>query len=584
MPEERVIPAVQTVAEFIIKVNGTEIPRSIARIAVNVTKMVNKLSSSRIVLQDGEASSGRFPLSEGNLFVPGNDIEIMAGEPDDPKSIFTGIIIKQALRIRESTAAQLIVECRHKAVKTTIGLNSACYHDITDAEAMEKLLKASGFAAGDLAIEATNATHAALVQYNCTDWDFVVNRAEVNGKVVLTNNEKIEVKTPTVSGSAALSLLHGATIIELDAEMDSRTQYSSVKSTAWDMANQVVAESVASAPQALEEEGNLTAAALADVSSPEVYVLNHSGAIAPQERKAWADAQLLKSRLAKIRGRVKFDGIATLNPGDVVELNGLGERFNGKAFVSGVRQDYDMANGWKTQAQFGNTPQWFAEEIQPVVPKAGGLLAGAIGLHIGIVTDNEDPDGEHRVRVKLPYINSDDEGVWARIAQADAGNNRGLFFRPEVGDEVVLGFLYDDPRQPVILGMLHSSALAAPLTASNDNYQKGYTSRTELKLLFDDEKKSIQIQTPGGNKITLSDDAKGITLEDENSNKIEMTPSGIKITAAKELALTGGTALSIGGPQITMSGDGTVSIKGGGSTKLESSGAMEIKGAVVKIN
>ena len=267
-----------------------------------------------------------------------------------------------------------------------------------------------------------------------------------------------------------------------------------------------------------------------------------------------------------------------------MELNGLGARFNGKAFVSGVRQDYDMAYGWKTQAQFGHTLDWFADEVKITSPKAGGLLPGVIGLHVGIVTDNEDPDGEQRVRVKMPYISGDDEGVWARMALADAGNNRGLFFRPEVGDEVVLGFLYDDPRQPVILGMLHSSAMATPISPSNDNHQKGYTSREQMKLIFDDEKKSIQIETPGGNKITISDEAKSITLEDQNSNKIEMNDSGITITAAKKLELKGGTELAIGGPQIKLSGDTSVEIKGGGSTKVEASGSLTLKGSVVNIN
>src|SRR5690606_1122663 len=279
-----------------------------------------------------------------------------------------------------------------------------------------------------------------------------------------------------------------------------------------------------------------------------------------------------------------FGGFALLNPGDVLEIKGLGDRFNGKAFVSGVRQDYDGVNGWKTQAQFGNSPEWFSDEQNITAPKAGGLLPGVIGLHTGIVTDNEDPTGEMRVRVRFPFINAEDDGVWARIALADAGSERGLFFRPEIGDEVVTVFLYDDPRQPVILGMLHSSALPSPLTPSNDNHEKGYTSREKIKMIFDDDKKSLQIETPGGNKITLSDDAKGITLEDQNTNKIEMNDNGITITAGKKLELKAGTELAIGGPQISLSGDSTVEIKGGGSTKVESSGSLDLKGSMVKIN
>ena len=381
-----------------------------------------------------------------------------------------------------------------------------------------------------LDIESSSLTHKELVQYNCTDWDFILNRTEMIGKLVLTNDENIVIKTPTVDGDVALSLLLGATIIELDAEMDSRNQYTAVKTKSWDMANQAIAESEASEPSHFKEQGNFAASKLASVIGLDEFTLNHSGALQPDERKAWADAQLLKSRLSKISGRAKFGGIATINPGDLLELHGLGDRFNGKAFVSGVRHDYDATGGWKTQAQFGHTPEWFSDEYEITAHKAGGTVPGVIGLHTGIVTDNEDLDGEMRVRVKIPYVNPDDDGVWARIALADAGNERGMFFRPEVGDEVLIGFLYDDPRQPVILGMLHSSALAPPLKPSNDNNQKGYTSREKLILLFDDDKKEVRIETPAGNKVTISEDQKTISLEDQNGNKIQLNEDGITAT------------------------------------------------------
>ncbi|WP_295721215.1 type VI secretion system tip protein VgrG [Mucilaginibacter sp.] len=563
MSEERVIPAINTVAEFKILINGTEIPREVAKLSVNVMKMVNKVSSATIVIQDGEASSGEFPLTDGDLFTPGNEVEITAGDPDNSVSIFKGIIIKQSIKIRESVSPNLVIECKHKAVKTTIGRKNAYFHDLTDADIISQILESDGFASSDLDIGSTDVTYKEMVQYNSTDWDFILSRAEATGNVILTNDDKIVTKKPTVSGDATLSLLHGATVMELDAEMDSRNQFTAVKSVSWDMANQANAESTANDPADLEEEGTLSVNDLAGVASPEDFVLNHSGSITSEERQAWADAQLLKSRLSKIRGRVKFDGIATINPGDVIELNGLGDTFNGKAFVSGVRQDFSAVSGWKTNAQFGHTPDWFIDENSVTAPKAGGLLPGVIGLHTGIVTDNEDPDGEQRVRVKMPYVNADDDGVWARIALTDAGNERGMFFRPEVGDEVLLGFLYDDPRQPVILGMLHSSNKVPPISPTNDNFKKGYTSREKLKLTFDDEIKEVVIETPGVNKVLISDDKQGIRLEDQNGHVITTEPSTITIKDSNSnqiiidvnggiITVKGNTKVIVDAPQIEL--------------------------------
>ena len=212
------------------------------------------------------------------------------------------------------------------------------------------------------------------------------------------------------------------------------------------------------------------------------------------------------------------------------------------------------------------------------------MLPGTIGLHTGIVTDNEDPESEFRVKVKIPYINADDDGVWARIAQADAGNERGLFFRPEINDEVLIGFLYDDPRQPVVLGMLNSSALPAPLSPTNDNHKKGYTSREKMLMIFDDEKKEIVFETPGGNKVTISDDKKGIVMEDMNSNKIEMNDNGIKITSQTVIEITAGTELKIKSLSMKSEADTTLELKANASAKVESSGILELKGAMVKIN
>ena len=533
MAEERSIPAVETVAEFKIKINGTELPRTIPKLSVSVVKMVNKIASATIVLQDGEANSGEFPLADGDSFTPGNEIEVAAGDSNTVVNIFKGIIVKQSLKIRNSAAPQLIIECKHKVIKATIGRKSAYFHDKTDSDILSEILEGNGFSSSNLSIESTTLSHKEMVQYNTTDWDFILSRAEANGQVIITNDEKITTKKPTVTSDVALPLLHGATIIELDAEMDSRNQFKSVKSKSWDVANQEVAESDAASPSNLEEEGTLEATEMADVASPDDFILNHAGAISPDERQSWADACLLKSRLSKIRGRVKFQGIATLNPGDVIELSGLGARFNGKAFVSGVRQDYTLSDGWKTQAQFGHTPDWFIEENQVTAPKAGGLLPGVVGLHTGIVTDIVDPDGEQRVRVKMPYVNADDDGVWARIALADAGNERGMFFRPEVDDEVVLGFLYDDPRYPVILGMLHSSNKVPPIEHTEDNFKKGYTSREKLKLTFDDEIKEILIETPGENKLFISDEKEGFSLEDQTGHKITTEPSAITIKDSK---------------------------------------------------
>jgi uncharacterized protein involved in type VI secretion and phage assembly len=185
----------------------------------------------------------------------------------------------------------------------------------------------------------------------------------------------------------------------------------------------------------------------------------------------------------------------------------------------------------------------------------------------------------------MPLVDAQDDGTWARVASLDAGKDRGFFFRPEVGDEVVAGFLDDDPRQAVILGMLPSSAKAAPLKGSNDNHQKGYQSRSKIRLLFDDDKKKVLLETPGGNRLTLDDDGKKVKLEDQTGNVVEMSQDGVRIESKKSLTLKAGTEIKVeSGTSLGVKGGTTLKLEGAAGAELTSSASTAVKGSIVQLN
>lgn len=580
MPADRTLPIPAEHREFTVKVGGEEVSRENHLLAVDITKSINKISAARLVYQDGVPASGDFPLSNTDLFIPGQEVEILAGAAGDPVSLFKGRVIRQSLKVRDDSAPQLIVECRHNAVKLTVDRKSTYFFDQTDSDIITALLEK---AAVEGNVEATSVTHKQLVQYDATDWDFLLTRAEANGKIVLTNNDQVAVVAPVFDQEAVFTLYFGATILEMDAEMDARHQYSAVKSFTWDAAQQDIVEKEAVDP-GIDGPGNLTNDALAAVVAIDHYPLRHT-ALAEDEAQAWADAHWLKSKMGKIRGRIKCEGIAEVNPGDVVNLMGVGERYTGNIYVTGVRQGLDVVAGWKTHIQFGQTHKWLAEEQDVMAPPAAALLPGVNGLQIGIVVSNEDPDGEHRVRVRMPLVNNQDEGTWARVAAVDAGEERGFFFRPEIGDEVVLGFFNDDPRQAVILGMLHSSAKAAPLTGSDDNHEKVYQSRSKMKLYFNDETKVLRLETPAGNILTLSEEDKAITLADQNGNKIEMTSDGIIIKSSKAIELKAATDVKMeSGASFSAKGGTDLKLEGTSGAELSSTAMTKVKGSTLMLN
>lgn len=507
-------------------------------------------------------------------------MEILAGATNAPATLFKGIIVRQSLKVRDHSAAQMVVECRHKAFKLTVGPKNAYFFDQKDSEIIDSLLQSAGL---DTDIEDTTVTHKQQVQFNCTDWDYLLMRAEANGKLVFTADDQVLVKAPVTSGSAVCSLQFGSTILEMDAQIDARRQYSAVKCVTWDAAQQGVVEKEAADP-AISSPGNLSSDDLATVAGLNHYQLQHV-ALTEDEAQAWADAQWLKSQISRVNGRVKCEGIATVNPGDIVNLSGIGERYNGDVFISGVRHDFDLVQGWKTHLQFGNLDAWLGEEHAVSAPKASALLPGINGLQTGVVVSNEDPDGEHRVRVRMPLVDAQGEGTWARVAALDAGDQRGFFFRPEVGDEVLLGFLNDDPRQAMVLGMLHSSAKAAPLEGTDDNHEKVFQSRSRMKIYFNDDKKVMQLETPAGNSITLSEDDQSVRITDQNGNKLEMTRDGIMIESSKAITLKAGTELKLeSGTSLGLKGGTELKLEGASGAEVSSSGVTKVKGSLVQLN
>lgn len=588
---ERTIPKNSTydVATFKLLSGGKDISNDYTVLSLNVNRIVNRIPTARVVLRDGSAAAETFSASEGADLIPGQEIEIAVGYDGNDKTIFKGLIVKHTLKVGPNGDSMLLLDCKDLATKLTVGRHSSYFSEITDSDVIEEII--SSYRGLSAEVKSTQVSHAEIVQYYATDWDFILSRAEMNGKVVLVEDGKIVVKEPTTSGSPLITLTYGANLLEFEAEMDARFQYQAVKASSWSYTEQNLIEAEGTEPS-VNSQGNLSGQDLAAVIGLSEWELRHGGLVEELELQAWADAQLLKSRLAKIQGRVKTKGYPDAQPDTLIEIKGVGSRFNGLAYVAGIR--HELSGGsWRTHLQLGLSPQWFYKEADIVEQPASGLLPGVNGLQIGVVEQlADDPKGEDRILVKAPTIDPKAEGSWARIATLDAGENRGSFFRPEIGDEVLLGFLNDDPRDPIVLGMFNSSAKPAPLSASNDNHQKGFFTRSQMKVIFDDDKKAIAIETPGGNKITISDEDKGITLKDQNDNTLTMNNSGISLTSPKDITVEAKGKLNLKASQdISLEGL-NVNVKAKAQFKAEGSAGAEVstgaiavlKGSLVQIN
>jgi Rhs element Vgr protein len=582
MPNERNIPSdkPKSVVTHTIISGGTEVSKQYQLLSIIVNKEVNRIPMATLVYTDGEPSKQSFELSGKADFEPGKEIEIKAGYSSDEKLLFKGIVIKHSIRVRNKNSV-LIIECKDKAVKMTAACKNKYTLDTKDSDIIEELIDTYGL---DKDVATTTVTHKQIVQYNCTDWDFMLCRADVNGLLCIPNDGKLSVAPPEFSGDTALTIQYGATVHNLDAEIDARLQYKSVKGSVWNYTDQELVKDTEAEDPGVPDAGNLSADTLADVIGETEYRLFNSAKIEEPELQAWVNAAMMKNRLAKIRGKVTTDGTADVLPGQLIQLNGVGDRFEGKLFVTGIR--HQITEGlWQTTFQFGINPEWFVQTYNVQQPMSGAMLPAIQGLHIGIVTQLEsDPDGEDRILVKIPVINNDEDGIWCRVSTLDAGDKRGTFFRPEISDEVIVGFINNDPRHAVVLGMLNSSAKPAPLTAADDNHEKGYISRSEMKMIFNDDKKSFTLETPGGNKFIITEDEKKIHLEDQNGNKITMNEDGIKIESIKDIILKAAKDINAEGVNINIKGSAQTKVEGSSGAEVSSGGTTNVKGSIVNIN
>jgi uncharacterized protein involved in type VI secretion and phage assembly len=166
------------------------------------------------------------------------------------------------------------------------------------------------------------------------------------------------------------------------------------------------------------------------------------------------------------------------------------------------------------------------------------------GVFPALVSDINDPDGQGRVKVTLPW--SPDTGggryeAWARLATFMGGNNRGSWFIPDVGDEVLVTFEAGDTRRPYVIGGLWNGRDAPPqsMDGAGKNDIKVLRSRNGVKVTLDDEdgREQFVVETPGGQKLTLKDGPGAIEAVDSNGNSVKLEPSGITIIASANVTI-----------------------------------------------
>jgi len=202
--------------------------------------------------------------------------------------------------------------------------------------------------------------------------------------------------------------------------------------------------------------------------------------------------------------------------------------------------------------------------IDVLAPSSADKAGRVLGVVIGIVTSNQDPDKMGRVRIKFPWLSDDHESWWARTATPMAGPGRGMYFLPEVDDEVLVAFDHGDVRFPYVLGSLWNGKDAPPEeNGDGKNNRRLIHSRSGHLIRLDDES--------GNEKIEIIDKT------GSNSITIKSSDNSLTITCTGKLSIHATQG-------IEMTSDADIKIQANSTIDIEASAPMTLKGAMVNVN
>lgn len=585
------------VIDISIKSNGNEISSLGLVRSIDVCQRVNKICKATIIIEDGDMPTNSFPISQSDDFKPGAEISILAAYNNLEKDeLFKGVVIKHGLQL-DQDGQTLVIECTDMAVATTVGRKNANFSEQTNSDIISSIL--GNYSKINVAeIDSTQTSFQDLVQFNATDWDFIVTRAQASGLVVLNYANELRVVAPSMN-NVVLDVQFGEDIIEFDGTINALNIFSAVDAVSWDPETQTSLNTSASA-KTVTAKTDLDADTLAEVIGLDTFQLQSNTMLTQDALTEWANAQQIISALSKTQGLVKFKGKANINIGDAINIQGINDRFNDAVFVSGVQ--HKLASGdWETTVDFGLEAEWFSGQNSIQSAPAAGLLPGVEGLMTGKVLQLEDdPLNQSRIKVSVPVLQNEPQGIWARVMQYYASSGFGNFFIPEVDDEVVLGYFNNDPSNPVVLGSVYSSKNAPPYEVEAENNIKALVTRCGHKVEFDDDKKIVTIATPSGNTMIFDDDDKSISITDQNSNSMKFSSSGIDIDSPKDITIsakgkitidamdnisaTSKADVSVSGLNINNEANIGFTAKGNATAELSASGQTTVKGAMVMIN
>lgn len=564
------------ITDYKIVVNNFEIQDDIICSSIEISNGVNKIQSASLIISNNNLKK-RNELTE--LFKPGSDIYIELSNEFSTETVFIGVIYKINLR-HSNNGSETIIECKHKTFELTKFRRTRFLKNIKDCELFSDILTQREI---PHKIEDTKVVHSELTQYNVTDWDFIVTRADINGLIVVSDNDVLKIITPEFNESEHFHISLTEDMTYFDGEIKNSDSNYSLAYSSWN--------------PAIQKNNNNTIGTEKQALIDEIH--ETSALIESDHLKQIINARLNKRRLSDKCGEFRIAGNPEINPGETVKLSDIGSEFDGYVIVNSVEHIVNDLH-WETIVKFGLSDRWFSESNNIKSPEASGFKSPVSGLKIGIVVSLEDSQDCSKIKVELPSLYKGKNYIFARFSSNYSTYDGGILFPPNIGDEVVIGFIDNDPDNGIILGSLHNNNNQSKLKTEYTNNNKSIVVGNRLKLIFNKKNNKISIETSRDNKIEIDENKGEISLINKNDNIIKLNHNGILIKSKKGVKIESETSVNIKGNEnteiksddiveisssnISLNAEDSIDINSEGSSTLTANEVNTIKGELIKLN
>lgn len=546
-------------------------------------------------------------LLQRDLLKPGGEIQVILADGDERATLVYGEITSVEPDLNPQMLSTLTVRGYDRSHRLHRQRVTKSYQQITDSDLARQLAGASGLSAQ---VTATSEVYPYLLQTNQTNWEFLIERARRIGYRVWVENRTLHFKPPPASPPAT-TVEWGLDLAEFRARLSTIEQVNEVTVRAYNPKTKQAIVGVAGSPSdqldiGAPQNGGAAAQTAHSVQGKQVIV--HHPVYSQGEANKLAQAVLDQTNM----GYIQAEGLATGRPalasGNLVTISGLGARFNGSYLITRALHRWN-AHGyttafWVTGGRSGST---ITDLLRPAQLIGAGVGSGpatrptALGVVVGIVTNNVDPDNMGRVRVKFPWLSDQEESWWCRVVMPMAGASRGFVYFPEVNDEVVCGFELGDPNHPYVLGAVWNGQDALPkptdwFVTGGQVIRRATYSRVGHNFIIDDNPETsgfVLADKTAKNEIRIHSDVhsdpniiqvmakKGLRIKDNTGNNqilinsdTHETPDTITVTAHQDILVTATNGKIV----ITAKGDIEVTATGKIVVKSQSNISVDAQG------